>query len=194
MWKQIIKGAGNVLFYASIITVAVLFIITKAGGGEPAILGHHLKVVLSGSMEPAFKTGSVIAVKPVTETQTYQAGDVITFTNKDSELVTHRIESISSPGVFVTKGDNNDAIDREPVRQENINAVYSGITIPWLGYVITFMQSQWGPIMLLILPGVVLLGHAVITAWMAVRELERKVQTKQTKNQTETVQEEKQWV
>ena len=37
---------------------------SKASGGEPQVFGYQLKTVLSGSMEPAFNTGSIIAVKP----------------------------------------------------------------------------------------------------------------------------------
>lgn len=32
--------------------------------GEPQVFGYQLKTVLSGSMEPEIKTGSIIAVKP----------------------------------------------------------------------------------------------------------------------------------
>jgi signal peptidase len=100
------------MFVAILLLVLFVVISTKVSGGEPNLFGYELKMVLSGSMEPAIKTGSVIAVKPVTDPNVFQAGDVITYRSVDDPtiLITHRVvEAINdSSGVkYVTKGDNN---------------------------------------------------------------------------------------
>ena len=46
-------------------------------------MGYQFKSVLSGSMEPTFLTGSIIAIEPTKDGSKYQKGDVITFKEKD---------------------------------------------------------------------------------------------------------------
>lgn len=49
-------------------------------------MGYQFKSVLSGSMEPTFLTGSIIAIEPTKDGSKYQKGDVITFKEKDEKL------------------------------------------------------------------------------------------------------------
>ncbi|NGP44504.1 signal peptidase I [Bacillaceae bacterium SIJ1] len=192
---RLLKGLGNVLFYTAVITVAIMFILTKAGQGEASLFGYQFKVVLSGSMEPTMQTGSVIAVEPVKSDADIGVQDIVTFITPEEQLVTHRIIEERSEGVFLTKGDNNDAADAELLRSENITATYAGFTIPLLGYLIMFMKSNWGPVVMLIVPGIILIAHAIFTAWSIIRELERKAKGNEAvANQQNKAQEEKQWV
>lgn len=166
--------------------MAILVISSKASGGQPRVLGYELKTVLSGSMEPTFMTGSVIAVKPVDdeEKKNLQKGDVITFIASDKKIITHRIMEIKTSGEFVmykTKGDNNNAADIDLVLSDNITAVYTGFTVPYIGYFIDFAQSKEGSAILLIGPGLLLLGYAAFTIMLALRELDLKTNDKDTK-------------
>ena len=141
--------------------MAFLVVSSKASGGEPQAFGYQLKTVLSGSMEPTFKTGSVIAVKPLNteERKTLKEDDVITFQESEDILVTHRIIGVTTSGehvMYETKGDNNNAADMEPVLAENVVAQYAEFTIPYLGYFIDFAQSKEGGAILLIGPGLLL--------------------------------------
>ena len=149
---------------------------SKASGGEPQFLGYQLKTVLSGSMEPTFQTGSVIAVKPVEDPTSLKKKDVITFTQEDGSHVTHRIVEVIQNGeqtMYQTKGDNNKDIDTNPVLAQNVVAEYSGVTIPYLGYFIDFTKSNMGAALLLIVPGVLLLIYSGITIFSALRELDK---------------------
>ncbi len=156
--------------------MAFLVISTKASGDEPELFGYQLKTVLSGSMEPEFKTGSVIVVEPGGDMTRFQKGDIITFMENQDKLITHRVIDIVHTGgniMYETKGDNNNAPDSTLVMSENVVAHYSGVTIPYLGYVGKFSQSKEGAALLLILPGVALLLYAGISIWQGLNQLEK---------------------
>lgn len=126
----------------------------RASGGEASLFGYQIKSVLSGSMEPNIQTGSIITLKETDNNHHFKKNDVITFKTTDNMIVTHRINQVQADGQsYITKGDANDATDIEPVKQENIIGMYSGFTIPYIGYVINFVNSREGAALLLVLPG-----------------------------------------
>ncbi|WP_077301338.1 signal peptidase I SipW [Virgibacillus pantothenticus] len=183
--RKIFKWANRIVSYVLFITllvVASVVLMTKVSGGEPELFGYQLKTVLSGSMEPEIQTGSIIAIKMISETNEFKKGDVITFKADENKLVTHRIVDTTSTKngvVYTTKGDNNNAEDSSPVLAENVVGEYKGFTVPFLGYFINFAQSPNGSIFLLILPGVLLLGYAGISIWRTLAQLEDAKKTNQ---------------
>ena len=62
-----------------------IVISSKTSEGAPQILGYQLKTVLSGSMEPGIKTGSIIAVKAGGDMTRFQENDVITFVQEKEQ-------------------------------------------------------------------------------------------------------------
>jgi signal peptidase I len=178
--KTIKKWVSNITtILLSILLIFMLFIVisSKAAGGEPQVFGYQLKTVLSGSMEPGIKTGSIIAVKIAGETHKYKKGDVITFKKDEKDLVTHRIVEVIKSGeqvMYRTKGDNNKSEDLEPVLSQNVVAEYKGFTIPYVGYFMNFAQSKNGNLLLLVLPGLLLLGYSAISIWRTISEIEIK--------------------
>ncbi|GAB3804973.1 signal peptidase I SipW [Virgibacillus kimchii] len=158
-----------------LIGVATLFVYTKVSGGEPEVFGYQLKTVLSGSMEPEFQTGSIIAVQTVEDGSGFVEGDIITFMESQDKLVTHRIVEVNETNdgvIYTTKGDNNNAPDSSPVLAENVVAGYSGFTVPYAGYIINFAQTPNGALVFLVLPGVLMVGYSAISIWRALGELE----------------------
>lgn len=181
---NILSGLVTTLLFLLLIFMVFVVISSKASGGEPQFLGYQLKSVLSGSMEPTFKTGSIIAVKPVDDPSKLVKNDVITFMQQDGNLVTHRIMEVIKTKdqlMFQTKGDNNKDADTQPVLSQNIVAKYTGTTIPYLGYFIDFAKSSKGMAILLIIPGVLLLGYSVITIMGALKEIDQKSSAKAEK-------------
>lgn len=180
--KKALKMISNIItavLFINLILMAILVVSSKASGGEPQAFGYQLKTVLSGSMEPTFQTGSVIAVKPLSseERKSLKKDDVITFQASEEKLITHRVIGVSSSGdhvMYETKGDNNKTADMEPVLSENVRAVYTGFTIPYVGYFIDFAQSKEGSAILLIGPGLLLLGYAAFSIFQAIREIDPK--------------------
>ncbi|MFJ7725895.1 signal peptidase I SipW [Neobacillus sp. NPDC097160] len=176
------KWAGrisSIIIYGLLICMVITVISTKINGGTPKIFGYEIMTVLSGSMEPGIKTGSIIAVKPVSNTASLQKGDVITFKAADNPntLITHRIIKIQKEKdsvQFITKGDNNDTKDRSPVITEKIVGVYSGFTLPFVGRLLAFIQSTNGAIFLMIVPGVLMILSSVISLWKAISQVESK--------------------
>ncbi|MBY7142658.1 signal peptidase I [Virgibacillus sp. NKC19-3] len=175
--KRVLKVISNlvttVLFIVLLLTL-FLVVSTKASGGEPNFFGYQLKTVLSGSMEPTIQTGSIIPIKEVDDPTSFQTGDVITYQTEEDILVTHRITEVNEGGnQYITKGDANDAADMEPVNAMNIVGAYTGISIPYIGYVMDFANSSEGAALLLVIPGVFLIIYAGVTIWRAFRQLDQ---------------------
>ena len=112
------------------------------------LIGFNVFTVLSGSMEPTYHTGSLIYVKDVDYTE-LEAGDVITFMLSEDMVATHRIVGVvpdeEDPSVlrYRTKGDANEAEDATLVHYKNVIGT-PVFTIPYLGYVTSYIQSPPG--------------------------------------------------
>lgn len=174
--KVILKWLGNcisTMFIILLVCAVFIVIASRAAGGETSLFGYQLKTVLSGSMEPEMQVGSVILVKQTEGDDTFESGDVITFMTKDAILVTHRIIGVENDGQrFITKGDNNNGPDVEPVLAHNIVGKYSGWTLPYVGYAFHYVHTKQGAILFMFIPGLLFLGHAIITIWRALRFIE----------------------
>jgi signal peptidase I len=179
--KKHMKWISNIGYGLVMITLLVMIamvISSRASGGEPELFGHQIKTVLSGSMEPTFKTGSVIVVEKLTDAKNLKKDDVITFKKDEKNIVTHRIIEVVKQGdnvFYRTKGDNNESPDMEPVLSQNVVALYSGYTIPFIGYFLKYASSPIGTAILLIVPGLLLLAYAAWTIRLAIKEIEGKV-------------------
>lgn len=122
------------------------------------LLGYEVLVVQSGSMEPNYHVGSLVYVKPV-EASVLETGDVITFELGGGVRGTHRIiEVLDEDGSlsFRTKGDNNDHADYNPVLPEDIVGQVK-FTIPYLGFLITYIQQPPGTYVTISVVAVILL-------------------------------------
>lgn len=178
--KKIPKWIGRittaVLF---MVLFSVIFMVFASNLNGGTIFGYQLKTVLSGSMEPDIQTGSIIAVKPTQDVKHFQKGDVVTFNTQDHGQVTHRIYQVKNNGdQYVTKGNNNNAPDTEPLMAHNIEAQYTGFTLPYVGYAVHYTSTKAGTALLLVIPGLLLLCYAGVTIWKAFREIEGKADKK----------------
>lgn len=109
------------------------------------IFGIEIYAVLSGSMEPTYKVGSLIYVVNV-DTDELKVKDAITFKIGNDTIATHRIIDIKEENgkkTFQTKGDANDKPDERLVEENEIigKPIF---TIPLLGYISKYMQTQYG--------------------------------------------------
>ncbi len=133
---KIIKKIIDILT-TLIICVGGLFLILY-------ILGIVPYVVLSGSMEPTMKTGSLCFINKNTNIEKIKEDDIIAFKMKDGTLVTHRAIEINDSGI-VTKGDNNKVADSNVVTKENFVGK-NLFWIPKVGYVVKAFQTTKGKI------------------------------------------------
>jgi len=118
-------------------TVKIISIFT----GVIALLVFFLKsniklfIVLSGSMEPVIKTGSLIFTKPES---VYKQGDIVTFNDSQSNIpTTHRITEINN--LITTKGDANNISDFQKITKDKIIGK-TFFSIPYIGYLISYLK------------------------------------------------------
>ena len=138
--KFILKLISNL-----IVTIAVALAILLVG---LKFTGLQIYTVISGSMEPTYHVGSLIYVKKV-DPSTLKIKDSITFELSDKTIATHRIIEIvkdeTNPDMykFRTKGDANEDVDANLVEPNKVlgKALF---TIPYLGYLATYIQSYPG--------------------------------------------------
>lgn len=136
--RNLLKVISNALVISAVI-LAILLVGVR-------FLGLKVFTVLSPSMEPMYKTGSVIYVKSV-KPEELEVGDVITFSISKTTIATHRIVEILPKNngylYFQTKGDANEIKDAFPVHEANIVGT-PVFTIPYLGYLASFIQNRRG--------------------------------------------------
>jgi len=111
----------------------------------PRVFGFHIYTVISGSMEPAISTGSLVYVKGIPPEEVDEE-DVIAFYGSmdGASIITHRVVANSEiMSEFVTKGDANDKKDMNPVPYDN----YIGkvmLTVPGMGRIAQVFTSNSG--------------------------------------------------
>lgn len=120
-------------------------------------------IVLSGSMEPAIKTGSVVLVH---ESDNYQIGDVITFgeASKTKTPTTHRIVDINRDGdeeKYITKGDSNNAEDNKQISKDEVigKVLFS---VPYVGYAVSAAQKPVGFVLIIVVPAVIIIYDEIL--------------------------------
>lgn len=136
--------------------------------------------VMSGSMEPEIKVGSVVFVVK-TDPEKLKEKDTITFNASDSPdlSVTHRIAEIvikDNKKIFRTKGDANKTEDATEVSSEQIKGKVI-FSLPFLGYVSVWIKTPIGFALLVILPAVFLILSEIINIKKAIEdEVKKKYQ------------------
>lgn len=103
-------------------TASLLLVVLVAPFGWSLATGDTFMTVTSGSMEPTYHVGDVIAVREVTGDELREAGAVVvaTFgtTDQDSRYV-HRVDEVLEDGAWL-RGDNNTERDPQPVTQAQV--------------------------------------------------------------------------
>ena len=173
----LIKVAGNVLFGVLLLFMAVLvfFLVQSKYSGEvPSIFGYRVYMVLSGSMNPTFDTGSVVFARPA-DPETILEGDIITFGGAGSDmLTTHRVVDIQNEDglKFTTRGDANNVDNPNPVPAENVVGRVHG-SVPFLGYLMGFARTRQGLIFLVFIPGVLVILFELRNIFKYMREADQ---------------------
>ncbi len=141
----------NILHYALVLAIAAVALLVLAS--LTPIAHFKVKIVKSGSMEPAIMTGGIVVDRPASA---YAVGDIITFgpDTKTQIPTTHRIIAVEGEGasaVYTTKGDANDAPDQANIRFSDIHGKML-FTVPYLGFVLDFARKPIGFALLVGLP------------------------------------------
>lgn len=147
-------------------TVAVLLIVSTV----PVTGNIKIMTVLSGSMEPGIKTGSIVIVKPANE---YKIGDVITFNeSKGKAPITHRIYDIKivdSEPLYITKGDANDTPDQIEIKKKDVVGKVL-ISVPFVGYAVDFARKPIGFALIIIIPAAVIIFDEIMKIYAEIKK------------------------
>lgn len=171
MFPKLIRGSVIGLFL-----VGALVVILNGRGYR----GFHLKVIMSGSMDPAIKTGSLVVIQSV-PSAAYVVGDIVSFhpAVRNPPDITHRITRLFSTTtgarVMATKGDANANGDPWVT---SVGAIQGReiFTVPWIGYGVLFMKTPYGFVgfivisfMILVWPELQFLRDCTNRCWQWVR-------------------------
>lgn len=161
--SKIFKGIVSAITALSFVFGLVIFIsVLRANQGEvPSVFGFSVMRVKTGSMEPELKTGCIVIVKEVEQSE-LDVGDIISFYSTDpdpfinGQVETHRIVErhflVNGEREFITKGDANQSDDQYPVLYKNVigKVIFNmGVTS---GSVLQILQNPKVIFFLIILP------------------------------------------
>lgn len=139
------KVISNTIFIIVILFMSFVAIFSSNSNNYKSIRkiwGYAVCNVLTGSMEPTIKQGSIILIK---ETDDIENGDIITIKTEDTEsIVTHRVVKINGEGkdlYFTTRGDANNTDDSFKVKPSMVEGKVI-FSIPYLGSIISFLQRN----------------------------------------------------
>ncbi len=167
------KALMNTTYYISFGLIIVLIIIMLLTIFPIPGTNFDLRVVQSGSMEPAIKMGSVVFIRP---TDSIESGDIITYRRPGQDTpTTHRVIKIStenSQTLYTTKGDANEVRDMESVTENMILGQVS-LTVPYVGHGINSARTPVGFALLIIVP-------ALLIGFDEIKKIVQTLQKRQT--------------
>lgn len=120
-----------------------LLLAVLLSGAALAHLGYRAYIVHTGSMAPTYRPGDLVIDRPARGTP--KPGQVITFRHSadTSDVVTHRVVSVTASGLIRTRGDAN----RTPDAWQIPPAMVRGSVladIPKAGFVLVFLKQPAG--------------------------------------------------
>ena len=167
--KKIIWNT-SVTLVILLMTVAVIIYVAPH-------LNWRVDAVISGSMGPDIRKGSLVVTRPVSPGDV-RVGDVITFSpiSVGENLITHRVVGIQQGPYsgFVTKGDANVKTDPFVVPSRNLigKVVFDA---PYLGSFTQFLKTDQGFLTTVVMPGVIVIIAYVIAILKEIREYLRSI-------------------
>lgn len=180
--KKTLKKIFNVfidIIVVLILIVSILIVmlsLTSKSSGVPNILGIAPLSVQSDSMEDTFTTGDLILSQVTNDPgEIYEVGDIVSFPIKiKGEIVlnTHRIvEVVEDDNItyYRTQGDNkntNPEPDKDLQTASTIVAKYTGTKISGLGSVLSFIRTQLGFFLCVLLPMIIFFVYEAVRVVM----------------------------
>jgi len=179
--KDFMIGKIFKIIYYTLIGFIILVILLLIVSTLPITGNYKVMTVISGSMEPKIKMGSVVVVKPHSTSSgqaDYKIGDVITFgtISKTKSPTTHRINDIrviDGKPIYITKGDANNAPDTREVQKKDIIGKVL-FDVPYVGFAIDFAKKPIGFALIIIIP-------ATIIIFDETRKIYNEIKKKKTK-------------
>ncbi|NCB75130.1 MAG: signal peptidase I [Clostridia bacterium] len=155
--KKVISITVNfLLIISTVLCFAVIF--QAATSSKVSVFGFRFFYVTTESMAPTIPAGSLTAVK---KSGAYEAGDVITFTSRDSAIYgsanTHRIIGVQNEDgatEYITQGDANSFADALPVPEGDVigKVVWHTGKMAIIGKLIALLGTRFGFVVIILLP------------------------------------------
>lgn len=176
--KKVLKRIVNIvidIIVVLILAVSVLIVtlsLTSKSSGVPTIFGIAPLSVQSNSMEDTINVGDLIFCEVIDDiSYEYKKGDIVTFPieiNGEETLNTHRIVDVVEDDnitYYQTQGDNKDTNpvpDKDLQTATSIVAKYTGNKIPGMGNVLSFIRTQLGFFLCVLLPMIIFFVYEAI--------------------------------
>lgn len=180
--KNTLKRIFNVIvdiIVVLILVVSVLIVtlsLTTNSSGVPHIFGIAPLSVQSNSMEDTFSEGDLLLSEVTNDIgYEYKVDDIVTFPieiNGVATYNTHRIVEVIEDEDIVyyrTQGDNKDTNpvpDEELQTASTIVAKYTGNKLSGVGYVLSFIRTQLGFFLCVLLPMIIFFVYEAIRVVM----------------------------
>ena len=149
--------------------LVALAIVGLGAAVVPRVIGMQSYAIISGSMEPAYPTGTLVYAEPI-DGASLQPGDVAAFW-RDEDVIVHRVEKNNAEeGELITKGDANADLDIRPVPYQHVLGRIVA-SVPFVGYFLMALDSTPGK---LLLGWIVLIGAAFCIVGSVVSNLARR--------------------
>ena len=109
------------IFFLTVLVLLIIFNIYTLGikirtkEKVAMTFGYSILNVISGSMEPTIKVGSIIIIR---QQKNYYINDIITYKDENNSIITHRVVA-KEVEELTTKGDINTNEDK-PIKKEQI--------------------------------------------------------------------------
>lgn len=208
--SKILKRIVNV--FVDILVVLILMVsiivvmlsLTSKSSGVPNIFGIAPLSVQTESMKGTVDPGDLIFCTLTEIDDEFQKDDVVTFPieiNGEQVLNTHRIvEVVKDQNItyYKTQGDNketNPEPDKDLQTSSTIVAKYTGTKIPGLGNVLSFIRTQLGFFLCILLPMIIFFiyeGIRVIINLLAYNKVKAFEEAQSAVNNSELTEEQKQ--
>lgn len=155
--------------------IVVMLSLTSKSSGVPNIFGTAPLSVLTESMEDTINPGDLILCTLTEIDDEFQKDDIVTFPielNGEQVLNTHRIvEVVKDENItyYRTQGDNketNPEPDKDLQTSSTIVAKYTGTKIPGLGNVLSFIRTQLGFFLCILLPMIIFFIYEAVRVVM----------------------------
>lgn len=152
-----------------VLILAALAIVGLGAAVVPRVIGMQSYAIISGSMEPAYPTGTLVYAEPI-DGASLQPGDVAAFW-RDEDVIVHRVEKNNAEeGELITKGDANADLDIRPVPYQHVLGRIVA-SVPFVGYFLMALGSTPGK---LLLGWILLMGAAFCIVGSVVNNLARR--------------------
>ena len=179
--KQLLKKIANIIIDILVVLILIVSILvvmlslTSKSSGVPNIFGIAPLSVQTESMKGTVDPGDLIFCTLTEIDDEFQKDDIVTFPielNGEQVLNTHRIVEVVEDNnitYYRTQGDNketNPEPDKDLQTASTIVAKYTGTKIPGLGNVLSFIRTQLGFFLCILLPMIIFFIYEAVRVVM----------------------------